>query len=85
MVTVVGAGIAALAKDSIVANTAAFLTIISLTWGLFLFVTKLITLFQKHFADKNGLPSKYAMPGFLTVIPNITLYSISLFRLAHYF
>jgi len=85
MVTVVWAGIAALAKNSVIANTATFFTFISLGFGLFLFITKLVTLFQKHFADKNGLPPKQSLPWFLIVIPNITLYAISLFRLWHYF
>lgn len=85
MVTVVWAGIAALSKDSVIANIAAFFTFVSFGFGLFLFITKLVTLFQKHFADKNGLPSKQSLPGFLIVVPNVTLYSIILFRLWHYF
>jgi len=85
MVTVVGAGIAALAKSSMIANTAAFLTFISLWFWLFLFITKLVTLFQKHFSEKNWLPSKQALPSLLIVVPNVTLYAISLFRLGHYF
>lgn len=85
MVTVVWAWIAALAKDPAIANISAFFTFISLWFWLFLFVTKLITLFQKHFADKNWSPAKEALPSFLIVIPNITLFAISLFRLWHYF
>jgi len=85
MVTVVGTGIAALAKDTMIANTAAFLSLISLGYGLFLFVTKTITLFQKHFSDTNGLPAKQTMPSVLSVIPGVTLYSISIFRLLHYY
>jgi hypothetical protein len=85
MVTVVWAWIAALAKDPAIANISAFFTFISLWFWLFLFVTKLITLFQKHFAYKNWSPAKEALPSFLIVIPNITLFAISLFRLWHYF
>lgn len=84
MVTVVGAGIAALAKHPQIAHTAAFFTFVSLGFGLLLFIAKLITLFQKHFSDK-WLPWKQALPSFLIVIPNVTLYAISLFRLWHYF
>jgi hypothetical protein len=84
MTTVVGAGIAALAKDPTIAHTAAFFTFISLGFGLLLFGTKLVTLFQKHFSE-TGLPGKQALPSFLIVIPNVTLYAISLFRLGHYF
>lgn len=85
MVTVVWAWIAALAKDPTIANTAAFFTFISLWFWLLLFITKLITLFQKHFADKNWSPTKQALPSFLIVIPNITLFAIILFRLGHYY
>ncbi len=85
MVTVVWAWIAALAKNPTIAHTSAFFTFISLWFWLFLFVTKLITLFQKHFTDKNWEPAKQALPSFLIVIPNITLFAISLFRLWHYF
>ncbi|AKH32823.1 hypothetical protein XF24_00490 [candidate division SR1 bacterium Aalborg_AAW-1] len=85
MVTVVGTGIAALAKDTMIAHTAAFFSLTSLMYGIFLFITKIITLFQKHFSDKNGLPNKHAMPGVLSVIPAMTLFGISTFRLLHYY
>lgn len=84
MLSVVGAWIAAMSKDSQIANTAAFFTLISASMWILLFLVKLITLFKKHFEDKNWLPSKYFMPSFLIVIPNITLYAITFFRLWHY-
>jgi len=85
MVTVVWSWIAALAKNSTIANIAAFFTFISFGFWLLLFMVKLATLFQKHFADKSWSPAKQALPSFLIVIPNITLFAISLFRLWHYF
>lgn len=84
MLSVVWAGIAAMSKNAQIANTAAFFTLVSASMWVLLFLVKLITLFKKHFEDKNWLPSKYFMPSFLIVIPNITLYAITFFRLWHY-
>jgi len=84
MLSVVWAGIAAMSKNAQIANTAAFFTLVSASMWVLLFLVKLITLFKKHFEDKNWLPSKYFMPSFLIVIPNITLYAITFFRLGHY-
>lgn len=84
MLSVVWAWIAAMSKNSQIANTAAFFTLIAASMWLLLLLVKLVTLFKKHFEDKNWLPSKYFMPSFLIVIPNITLYAITFFRLGHY-
>jgi len=83
MLTVTGTGIAAMAKSPDIAHTAAFLSFISGSMGMFLFVVKLMSLFQKHFAGE-GLGEKQFLPSFLIVIPNITLYAISAFRIGHY-
>jgi hypothetical protein len=83
MITVTATGIAAMATNSSIAHTAAFLSLISGTMGVFLLVVKLITLFTSHFAAP-GLPEKQFLPSLLIVIPNITLYAISLFRIGHY-
>lgn len=83
MLSVIGSGIAAMSKNVEIANTAAFLTLVSATLGMFLLLVKLIVLFRKHFAAK-GLPEKQFLPSLLIVIPNITLYSITFFRLGHY-
>lgn len=83
MVTVTGTGIAALAADSGVAGTAAFMSLITGTMGLFLLMVKLVTLFKSHFAS-SGLPEKQFLPSLLIVVPNITLYAISIFRFGHY-
>jgi len=83
MVSVVGTGIAAMSKNLSLANSAAFLSLIVLSMGTFLFLVKLFTLFKKHFSDRS-LPDKEFLPSFLIVIPIITLIAISFFRLGHY-
>lgn len=83
MLTVTGTGIAAMAKSPDIAHTAAFLSLVSGSMAAFLLAVKLIALFKSHFAA-TGLPAKQFMPGFLIVVPNITLLAISAFRLGHY-
>lgn len=83
MLTVVGTGIAAMSQNASIANTAAFMSLISGSMGLFLLLVKLIVVFKSHFAA-NGLPQKHFLPSFLIVIPNITLFAISAFRFGHY-
>jgi hypothetical protein len=83
MLTVTGTGIAAMAKVSGVAHVAAFMSLVSGSMGLFLLVVKLVAIFKSHFAQ-GGLPAKEFLPSFLIVIPNVTLYAISAFRLGHY-
>ncbi|MCF7855948.1 hypothetical protein K9N08_00080 [Candidatus Gracilibacteria bacterium] len=83
MVTVTGTGVAAMAADAVLANVAAFLSLISGSMGLFLLFVKTISIFKSHFAA-DGLPAKQFLPSFLIVIPNITLYAISAFRLGHW-
>ncbi len=84
MVTVSGMGIAAMAKDPTVATTAAFMGVISGTMGLFLFLVKVISIFKSHFTQ-NGIPERQFLPSFLIVIPIMTLFAISVFRLGHFF
>ncbi len=83
MLTVTGTGIAALAHSANIAHLAAFMSLTSGTMGLFLLLVKMITLFKSHFAAP-GMPDRQFLPSFLIVIPNITLYAISAFRLGHY-
>ncbi len=83
MVTVTGTGIAAMSANATIAHIAAFLSMISGSMGFFLLMVKLVVIFKKHFASK-GLPEKQFLPSFLIVVPNITLYAISAFRLGHY-
>lgn len=84
MVTVTLSGIAAISKNAEIAHTAFFMLMVSGTMGVFLLVVKMIAIFQSHFAMK-GLPEKQFLPSFLIVIPNITLYAITAFRVGHYF
>ncbi len=84
MVTVIGTGIAAMAKSANIAHIAAFMSFVSGSMGLFLLIVKLISLFKSHFAAE-GMPEKQFLPSFLIIIPNITLYAISFFRMGHYF
>jgi len=83
MVTVTGTGIAAMSKNPSIAHTAAFMSLVSGAMGFFLLVVKLIAIFQSHFAA-SGLPEKQFLPSFLIVLPNITLFALSGFRLGHY-
>lgn len=83
MVAVVGAGIAALSQDATIAHIAAFLTMVIGSMGFFLFLVKIIAIFKSHFAQE-GLPERQFLPSFLIVMPNLTLYGITGFRLAHY-
>lgn len=84
MLTVTGTGIAAIAKNPEIAHIAAFMSFISGSMGIFLFLVKIVSIFQKHFATKDGLGEKHFMPSFLIVIPSITLFAISFFRIGHY-
>lgn len=83
MLTVIGTGLAAMSKNAEIAHTAAFMSLISGSMGVFLLLVKMIMLFKNHFAASN-LPEKHFLPSFLIVIPNITLFAISAFRLGHY-
>ncbi|MBN2110869.1 MAG: hypothetical protein JW705_07285 [Methanosarcinaceae archaeon] len=83
MLTVVGTGIAAMASDHAIANTAAFLSLISGSMGVFLLLVKMVILFKSHF-QLQGLPEKHFLPSFLIVIPNITLFGLSAFRFGHF-
>lgn len=83
MLTVTGMGFAALAKSPEIANTAAFMSLISGSMGIFLLIVETIAVFQKFFAGE-GLGDKTSLPSVLIVIPNITLYAISAFRFGHY-
>ncbi len=84
MLTVTGTGIAAMASNATVSHIAAFMSLISGSMGLFLLIVKMITLFKSHFAAPGLTEERQFLPGFLIVIPNITLYAISMFRFGHY-
>jgi hypothetical protein len=83
MLSVTGSGIAVMAHDPAIAHTAAFMSMVSATMGFFLLVVKLISIFKSHF-DAPSMPGRQFLPSFLIVIPNITLFAITAFRLGHY-
>ncbi len=83
MMSVTGAGIAALSANKPIADTAAFMLLITMTMGLFLLLVKSVALFKGHFA-KEGLPEKQFLPSLLIIVPNVTLYAITIFRMGHY-
>ena len=83
MVTVTGSGIAAMAQSKGIADTAFFLLLISGSMGLFLLLVKVVSIFKSHFSA-DGLPDKQFLPSFLIVVPNVTLYAITFFRIGHY-
>jgi tellurite resistance protein TehA-like permease len=84
MITVTGTGIAAMSKALLIAHSAAFMSSISLMMGIFLLMVKTNALFKSHFSA-DGLPQKQFLPSLLIVVPNITLFAISAFRMIHYF
>ena len=83
MMSVAGMGIAAMAKDATIATTAGFMSITSLSMGLFLFLVKVISIFKSHFTQ-SGIPERQFLPSFLIVVPIMTLFSISFFRFGHF-
>lgn len=83
MVTVLGMGIAAMSKTHWIADTAAFMSLVSGMMGGFLLLVKLISIFKSHF-QKDGLYEKQFMPNYLIVVPILTLFAISGFRFGHY-
>jgi hypothetical protein len=83
MATVTGTGIAALSRNIDIANIAAFLSLIPGTMGIFLLFVKVVTIFKVHYQSK-GMPDKQFLPSFLIVIPIVTLFAISGFRLVHF-
>lgn len=83
MLTVIGTGIAAMSENGSIASLAAFMSLISGSMGLFLLLVKMVVLFKSHFSAP-GLPEKQFLPSFLIVVPNITLFAISAFRLGHF-
>jgi len=83
MLSVVGSGIAALAKDTTIADIAAFLSLVSASFAIFLtFIGLLISIYNQIFAK--SLPDNKALPAFLNLIPVTTVLAITFFRLGHY-
>lgn len=83
MLAVVGTGLAAMSADPSIAHTAAFMSLIPIVMGVFLLLVKMVVIFKNHFSSSQ-LPDKQFLPSILIVIPNITLFAISMFRFGHY-
>lgn len=83
MVSVTGTGFAAMSKTPWVAHTAFFLALIGLATAAVLFIFNLVTLFQHHFA-KTGYPEKQLIPSMLAMVPIVSLFGISAYRITHY-
>jgi len=83
MITVTGTGLAAMSHTSWIAEVSAFMTLISGTMGMFLMSVKLFSIFKKHFHQEGALDNQF-MPTYIIVIPIITVFAISYFRLGHF-
>lgn len=83
MVSVTGAGIAAMSQTPALAHIAFFMLLVSGSMGLFLLIVKTVALFKSHFVAE-GLPEKQFLPSLLIIVPNITLYALIAFRVGHY-
>jgi len=84
MVSVAGSGLAAMALNPTVAHIAAFMTVISGGLGIFILTIVLFLSFKNQMAS-SSLPSADESPAMLSLVPLLTLYSITGFRLVHYF
>ena len=83
MITVTGTGLAAMSHTHWIASTSAFMSLISGTMGMFLMSVKLFSIFKKHFNQEGTLDNQFA-PTYIIVIPIITVFAISFFRLGHF-
>jgi cytochrome b subunit of formate dehydrogenase len=90
MTTVTGTGFAALAKntETIFHNNdisvlAMFLTLISGLMAMFLTLVKLFSIFKKHLQRDSALHNHF-VPTYLIIIPILTLFAISIFRIGHF-
>jgi hypothetical protein len=59
------------------------MSLIAGTMGMFLMSVKLFSIFKKHFHQEGSLDNQF-MPTYIIVIPIITVFAISFFRLGHY-
>jgi hypothetical protein len=83
MLSVVGSGIAALAKDTQITDTAAFLTLVSASFSIFLtLIGMMIAVYNQIYAK--SLPENKNLPAFLNLIPVSTVLAITFFRLGHF-
>jgi hypothetical protein len=59
------------------------MSLVAGTMGMFLLSVKLFSIFKKHFDSEGALHDQF-MPTYIIVIPIITVFAISFFRLGHY-
>jgi tellurite resistance protein TehA-like permease len=84
MTAVSGSGIAALAKDPMIAKAAFMLALIPFTMAGFLGLVKLVSVFRSQY--RLGRPERIEfLPSFFVIIPIVTLLAITLFRFGHFF
>lgn len=83
LVSLTGTGIAALCTNEVIASTAAFASLFTLSFGFFLLVLKLASLIY-HQIRAEGLPEKHILPSFFLVIPITCLYGFSFYRITLY-
>lgn len=79
MLSLVGTGIASLSNNLEIASTAAFISLFTLSFGFFLFISKLFYLIY-HQIRSNTLPTKQAQPTFFVVIPITCLFGVSFYK-----
>lgn len=82
MIAVTASGIAALSENKEVGSYAGFVSILALTFGMFLLFLKVPSLFKVQL-DNEGLPDRKFLPSTLIIVPITTLMSITIFRLSH--
>lgn len=83
MISVTGSGIAALAQSEQIAHVAAFMSLVTMTAGVFVFGIYAVVMFLAQFSAKS-MPEKQAYPSFLSLVPGTTLLGITIYRLLHY-
>ncbi|KAF0092482.1 MAG: hypothetical protein FD141_666 [Fusobacteria bacterium] len=80
LVSLTGSGIAAMSINSRIASMAAFLSLVTISIGIILFVIKIIYLV--YLQIKAGkLPEDSIIPSFFLVIPIMCLFGLSLYRI----
>jgi len=83
LVNLTGTGIASMAADKELSSIAAFVSLLALSVGLFLLVTKLSYLVYLQLKSVS-LPQSPVLPSYFIMIPITCLFGISLLRLTEY-
>ncbi len=83
MVSLTATGIASMSNNKEIASIAAFLSLFTISFGLIIFVGKLLLLIYIQI-KAGSLPLKQAQPTFFVVIPIICLFGVSLYKFSVY-